>query len=200
MPLMTASLPIFLRVAASIRAAILSKGLGIDLDVNDGTVCARIFPGNPSKNCACCFQLYLARLEIHLLSRFNFISGQLRQLEYPFSKTIASIAAGNISDRDSNQLTDNNSCPTQNRFLSGINQMNRLSFLHKVFSHNISWQPRRADFRYKKSPDGLMRYELAENYLPVDFARPRKSNGATPASIRTFVAIPSVLKPSCWSM
>ena len=38
MPLMTASLPIFLRVAASIRAAILSKGLGIDLDVNDGTV------------------------------------------------------------------------------------------------------------------------------------------------------------------
>ncbi|MBZ4231970.1 hypothetical protein LAN31_25425, partial [Mycobacterium tuberculosis] len=59
-----------------------------------------------------------------------------------------------------------------NRFLSGINQMNRLSFLHKVFSHNISWQPRRADFRYKKSPSGR-RFQNCNDYWPLDFTRPR---------------------------
>nr|DAR39988.1 MAG TPA: hypothetical protein [Caudoviricetes sp.] len=155
MPLMTASLPIFLRVAASIRAAILSKGLGIDFDVNDGTVSRSIFPGNTRQDGISGFQLYFARLDIHLFPRADFIGGQLRQLEYTFGKAITCIAARNIRDRNCNHLTDNNRRPAQDDFLSGILHRDSLSFLHIIFSHNISYQPGRADFRYKKSPFGL---------------------------------------------
>nr|DAP91908.1 MAG TPA: hypothetical protein [Caudoviricetes sp.] len=123
------------------RAAIRSKGLGIDLNFNNGGVCPCIFPGDARGNGVRFFDRDFAVLQIHLRPGINRICGYFWQKENTLSKTVPGIASRDIGNCHRDKFSNNNRVAAVNIGCTAVYQRDRFPVLRIVLSHNFSIQP-----------------------------------------------------------